>query len=633
MKYLLKLKPLFVVAVLFIGLVQLNGKTRAVSSEDESLVAIQATGEVIHWETYPEIHYTRLVDSHHQSAFCIEPDLKLPHGELYSSEKLENPQVVRILQASMFNTEGFWALQPDSDQREITTWVALNIILGTKPHWASFVHQGNDYLDALMRHAETGRLHEQMLTIVSSAQEGDSGSVYDQSRQQLVSKAVFAAEGTQTTFQLAGLATGVYPVNEQGEPITGALSTAQPFRLATANLSLNEEVHFTLKANSVYVQLKAPQETLQAVVGVSQLKEQLIIQPASVQFNPAPSRLVLGKQDKQGIWYPGVTFEYGYTPGQVLGTLQTDQRGKAELDGLHSDVIYVRESQVVAPLIINREWIRIELKAGQESTYIAKNNRGLGKLTGQKFSESKEPLADAVFALYAKQQVSEVEKHLDLDEMGQLVDVGWLRSNAVALATSDADGNYGFSGLALGNYFIVELQSPSGYQLNPSIEFIALTYSNQDTPVVHKQLADRVNKRRTIKVSFKKVDQETREILSSPELIIVIYNEAMEEIARVSPNTENSYAMAELTAGVWYYQEIKAPEGYQLDTQVYRFELTGEEEKGAYWIEVGNTKQPDPEVILPNTAVLDQSYNAILLMGCGSAMIVLPWVLFREKEQ
>lgn len=75
--------------------------------------------------------------------------------------------------------------------------------------------------------------------------------------------------------------------------------------------------------------------------------------------------------------------------------------------------------------------------------------------------------------------------------------------------------------LPLGRYYVVETKAPEGFVLNPEPVKVALTYQDQDTPIVEAE-AIVGNDRQKVSISVEKQDAENGRVLSGA--VFGIYN-------------------------------------------------------------------------------------------------------------
>ena len=145
--------------------------------------------------------------------------------------------------------------------------------------------------------------------------------------------------------------------------------------------------------------------------------------------------------------------------------------------------------------------------------------------------------------------------------------------------------------LPLGRYYVVETKAPEGFVLNPEPVKVALTYQDQDTPIVEAE-AIVGNDRQKVSISVEKQDAENGRVLSGA--VFGIYNKKniqangkvlvkADTLLQEMTSDENGMATCtlDLPFGEYYVKELKAPEGFVSSDEVLEFvaEYQGQETK------------------------------------------------------
>ena len=145
--------------------------------------------------------------------------------------------------------------------------------------------------------------------------------------------------------------------------------------------------------------------------------------------------------------------------------------------------------------------------------------------------------------------------------------------------------------LPLGRYYVVETKAPEGFVLNPEPVKVALTYQDQETPIVEAE-AIVGNDRQKVAISVEKQDAENGRVLSGA--VFGIYNKKdiqangkvlvkADTLLQEMTSDENGMATCtlDLPFGEYYVKELKAPEGFVSSDEVLEFvaEYQGQETK------------------------------------------------------
>ena len=140
--------------------------------------------------------------------------------------------------------------------------------------------------------------------------------------------------------------------------------------------------------------------------------------------------------------------------------------------------------------------------------------------------------------------------------------------------------------LKKGNYTLTEIQAPEGYKLKT--ETVSFTVKGDGT--VTKVVMYNELKRKTI-VRINKVDSKTRMPVSGA--VLVIKDKNNKEIKSfVTGNSK--VVLDDLEAGIYYIEETKAPEGYELSKEVVKFIVTNDDKD--ITVDFINTKKKENRV-------------------------------------
>ncbi|MDR3136996.1 MAG: hypothetical protein LBU07_06295 [Coriobacteriales bacterium] len=151
--------------------------------------------------------------------------------------------------------------------------------------------------------------------------------------------------------------------------------------------------------------------------------------------------------------------------------------------------------------------------------------------------------------------------------------------NAVTTITTDTSGKGSASGLALGVYYVREITAPEGYELDAQTYIVdiktsatTVSVSCRDTPITG-----------TIDLSKGSRDPAITAGNTRYSLTGAVYSvyqshaaavELEEPFVTTKTDAEGKGRVSGLALGYYYVRECIAPEGYELDTEIYTVDIT-----------------------------------------------------------
>lgn len=206
---------------------------------------------------------------------------------------------------------------------------------------------------------------------------------------------------------------------------------------------------------------------------------------------------------------------------------------------------YVQEIATDEHYMLNGEKYLVNFEyMGQEITTVSfdcgtfENNLKRGNANGYKVNEDDDPLANAVFGLFA-------------------VDTTVFTANtAIKTAVSDETGYFEFTEIPYGEYVICEIQAPDGYIL-----------SDKQYPVTISEDGDTVEitaENKPITVEISKQDIYGSELADAEMQLVNKNGEVVDEW--VSDGTK--HVVTELPVGKYTLKETAAPDGYVIATDI-----------------------------------------------------------------
>jgi len=290
-------------------------------------------------------------------------------------------------------------------------------------------------------------------------------------------------------------------------------------------------------------------------------------------FTDSQGYLILPKNLEIGHYrIEEVTAPDGYVVNKNYVEITVDSDTAYEVDGVSGDVIIevsYEDQPVKGNLIVYKKG---EMLSGFENDFIYKEQY----------------LSGAEFEVRAAEDICTPDHQKDAD--GNRI-VLYAKDTLVTTITTGEGGKAVAKDLPLGRYYVVETKAPEGFVLNPEPVKVALTYQDQDTPIVEAE-AIVGNDRQKVSISVEKQDAENGRVLSGA--VFGIYNKKniqangkvlvkADTLLQEMTSDENGMATCtlDLPFGEYYVKELKAPEGFVSSDEVLEFvaEYQGQETK------------------------------------------------------
>lgn len=278
--------------------------------------------------------------------------------------------------------------------------------------------------------------------------------------------------------------------------------------------------------------------------------------------------------------------------------LITDADGRVTVSKLPMGTYYLIEKEAPAGMVQNQNPIEIVLTPENDHAEITEvsatvtNKRQKVKVSVVKTdSVTKQPLAGAVFALYAEDAIYAADGSL-------LVPKGTL----IAKTKSDSSGEAVFScDLPVGySYCLKEQQAPSGYIRDTEQQYSF--YIKEDKEQEQQEVVYHcTNEHVQASLKLQKRDKETgeaagqgdaslagavyglyaRENIEHPDGYTGTIYQKDEQIAALKTDEDGQAEIKELYPGKYYLKEITAPEGYVLDETEHDVQFVWENDQTA----------------------------------------------------
>ncbi|EEU80230.1 SpaA isopeptide-forming pilin-related protein [Enterococcus faecalis] len=311
-----------------------------------------------------------------------------------------------------------------------------------------------------------------------------------------------------------------------------------------------------------------------------------------------PGSVILTKtDDKTGEVLQGAVFELQDKEGKVLqSNLITDETGKIVITDLAPGEYQLVETQAPTGYELDQTPVDVMIKKGQtEAIQVAKTNKLiLGSVILTKIDATNgEVLQGAIFELQ--------------DEKGKT-----LQSNL----TTDETGKIALTDLVPGNYQLVEVQAPTGYDLDATP--VTFTVNKDSKEVIQLTKA---NQRTKGSITLQKVDDVSGQLLSGA--VFELQDENHHVILKNMKTDESGKLTVEkLTPGTYYFVETQAPDGYQLDKTPLKFIVQGSKEKAQKITKVNKEQENTLRIVKKdnvNQTLLD---GAVFTLYDGKGKII-----------
>ncbi|KRL97819.1 hypothetical protein FD50_GL001191 [Liquorilactobacillus satsumensis DSM 16230 = JCM 12392] len=282
--------------------------------------------------------------------------------------------------------------------------------------------------------------------------------------------------------------------------------------------------------------------------------------------------VVLTKTDSDtGKTLAGATFDLYKADGTKLETgLTTGNNGQIKVDNLKPGDYYFKETSAPAGYELNDTKLNftVELQTTVKvATVSATNAEKTGSVVLTKTdSDTGKTLSGAVFDLYKKD--------------GTKVASG---------LTTDAAGQINVAELKPGQYYFVETSAPAGYSFDIKKQYSFTIVLNQQHAVTVKA----TNTEKTGSVVLTKTDGDTGKALSGA--VFDLYKKDGTKVASgLTTDVKGQVKYNNLKLGKYYFVEVKAPKGYDLnkDKQTFRITLRMTEKSIPANVQVTDKKTP-----------------------------------------
>ncbi len=279
----------------------------------------------------------------------------------------------------------------------------------------------------------------------------------------------------------------------------------------------------------------------------------------------------------------------------------TDSKGRISVSDLPWGTYYFKEIKApegfVTPSGSAAETSRVTINETNTFSTVGYNTIEMsntpiyGSLEVKKVDEKGNELAGAQFSLV--KYVDGKEKNIDLTGSNGTYsfdkEAGFLSSRKIL----DTNGAYlNVTGLPYGKYRLYEEKAPDNYnKVLSAYEFdidelgVKIEIEFENTPVQ----AD---------VEFVKADVDNTRLEGAVFRLVKITDEGEIDKGTVTSDQKGKVVKKDLGAGSYYFQEVEAPEGYELNTRKYTFKITAADNGKVVRLDNADTVQNGDDVVI-----------------------------------
>lgn len=242
----------------------------------------------------------------------------------------------------------------------------------------------------------------------------------------------------------------------------------------------------------------------------------------------------------------------------LLGTYITDKNGKIYVEDLTFGKYYFLETIAAQGYNLYGSKIEFEVTAEHSETALAVttyDQRKTGHVWMQKVDDKGQYVANAKYALFRQAD------NVRVDVTGQPSDICF---------TTDQEGIIEIEGIYWGNYYLQEIESPIGYDLNPEKYMFTVdrVSANKNYIIINAE-----DVRSTGCVELTKVAEENEETVLAGAVFTLYKSDGSIYRDNLTTNEDDKLLVEGIEWGSYYFLEKIAPEGYGLNTDKIRFSV------------------------------------------------------------
>lgn len=263
---------------------------------------------------------------------------------------------------------------------------------------------------------------------------------------------------------------------------------------------------------------------------------------ATASWEESKGNIKVVKSDQDSKPVQGAEFALLDASGKQVDTGKTDANGNLQFNKLALGNYTITETSVPDGYIIQKSSYPVTVKRNQTSTVNVQNTKVKGVLQITKIEKkAKTPIQGAVFEIY--------------DKDGKVVDK----------ITTDVSGIATSSQLPKGTYTYKEIFVPDGYIMDTETRTFSIS---EKVSVVRETIT---NEKIVGRLQLLKIGDDGEKPLGGAEF--EVYDSNKKVVAKLITDKEGRATSVDLGKGNYTYKEVKAPDGYDMDTKEYSFKI------------------------------------------------------------
>ncbi|MED2036005.1 SpaA isopeptide-forming pilin-related protein [Bacillus wiedmannii] len=339
------------------------------------------------------------------------------------------------------------------------------------------------------------------------------------------------------------LADAVFDIQDEAGQVVAKITTDKKGQAKVTNLSVGTYKLVEVKAPKGYKQLVDP-ITFQIEKGMT---KSLALTVENEMLDKGNVEVTKVDKDSQKA-LEGVVFEVQDEQGKVVTKVTTDKDGKASVSGLSIGTYKLVEVESLLGYKKLEKPVSFEIK------------KGMTKVLSLKIENE---LVDK-----GTLEVTKVDKESGTVLAGVTFEVQDEKGKVVTKVTTDKEGKANVSGLFIGKYKLVEVESLPGYKkLEKPVSF---EIKKGMTEVLSLKVENEQVDKGSVEIT--KVDKDSQKTLAG--VVFEIQDEAGKVVTKVTTEKEGKAKVSDLSVGKYKLVETESLPGYKKLSESVSFEIT-----------------------------------------------------------